>query len=1308
MAQEAIRLDRPERQQNRTELTLGQIGEQWRYQPRGEAFTQALLSFLRSVDSPETLKTYAAAVLQLFAWYWQKHGRLVTPDRITRGDAAEYNRYLRTRSEYLTRFWLERDPERRRDLMIYDFVDNNPGTSLDQIANYLGVYASDRRQQLADRLACLVKRRTLNRSPTVAEYREQHGGQVVMPPDDVYRYTLPTVQTPPGPERASNIAKNLSALSSFWSYMIRSGENLPGATEPLLRHNIWIDPVKQARSQAPSFQEASRQASKPNLELVLRLLSTTFTRTHGRQADEAARAAFFGRSLPGRRMVAPSFKDVRDRALLLTMAQTGLRANEIKRLRRGDISGDPPRMTIIGKRGKKRVIMVPPPALAALRDLSAKLRSMEEQQARYGKSTRASRLLESESPLFPAISYWGANSGQREAGLTRPGISLLLDRRAKQAGIDPSSPDFRRVHPHGLRSFFVTYALDTGTPIHRVQAIAGHASIATTGRYAEEREPEKLVADVFVGPRTAPQRPLEAPQRPVSVEAARLRAEAWEPSRRAIEPPEPPPPKPSPQRAAEKPQEAEELRMRIVPRREEQPPRALAEAPGEPGKKVPAIAPPSVDEMRTQVDELADKIARWRRKPITEREKKTLKKCFGISDDALRNLCVIYDVHWGEIGNRQVLVSTGGGRASAESRSMSRQESSESYEPNQPEGDEDELEDEEGEEFAEEEWEDEGEFDPMAALAEVDERGMERIAEIARSASSDLYAEAGTDRLNRIYSGKDSGLNWWTGTQGSLKPEMPVMSSMQVGPCSPDDQNMICSGLVKLWKKWFQDSPTKSEALVRWLGEALDTAAQLENETQRRGGQWIPPDAPWPLSKHEGRRRQPKPRLTFREHLPQEVVAWFEARAGSYRVSTGDPASWQRKTEKPKVIGELPPDWFTESDPIYDLPLVERRALIDWILALSGQMPIDTEPRFETPWGGMASRRDIAEVLAAICQFDQTIDALRDSAEFGPQFTASLFQKDSVDDMPFSVRRTFQESQRAAREAMSSATYGRVPDFDLYGLIKKRVKGGAEILEEAKATPRVATKARLPETVQVPPSRVVEPSEEEAEAEAEALEEEASQKKRQRQRFAPNPKRRDTWAMGIVRKFFGPEAAKDDALKLVAKCGDVPLFSFRDLFRVRGETIVHEPDFKRRFAEQFGAHSECVARRIARQLWEIKQGRATPKEAVTKPQHMVTLVEIMRTFKVPCSEAQAYELRQMVPWLERPEGIYEEHAKVRMASGSERDELSEAELQERELAEEYQEAIEGAMRAEVFGKKYEQNPKEVVLPTPIHLMMSLL
>jgi hypothetical protein len=439
--------------------------------------------------------------------------------------------------------------------------------------------------------------------------------------------------------------------------------------------------------------------------------------------------------------------------------------------------------------------------------------------------------------------------------------------------------------------------------------------------------------------------------------------------------------------------------------------------------------------------------------------------------------------------------------------------------------------------------------------------------------------------------------------------------------------------------------------------------------------------------------------------LSQEVVAWFRARAHSYRVTSGTPEDWEKKTSKPKVIGEMPPDWYGEDDPVRSLPLVDRRELIDWILALSGQMPIDIEPRFEMPSGGMTSRRDIARVLVAICQFDKSVDAFRDSEEFGPQFTASLFQKKSVDELPVNVRLTFQELQRRARTAVAEATNGRVSDFDLFTLIKRRVKGGKEILEEASGKPRAVTPMRLAEDLPMPlvPSRV-ESTEAEAEAAAEA---ETEISKPRVLRFEQNPKRRDSWAMRLVKKLFGEEAAKDEALKLVAKCGNVPLVGFSDLFRVSGETIVHTPEFKRAFAEQFGSHSECVARRIARHMWEIKQGRATPKEAVTKPQHMVTLVEVMRTFKVPCSDAQTMELRHLVPWLDRPEGIYQEYAKVRTSSGAERDELSEAELQERELADEYQEAIEGAMRVEMFGRGYESNPAQLLLPTPIHLTLAI-
>ena len=1228
---------------NRTELTLSQIGREWRLQPRGDAFTQALLSFFRSF-SGHTLQSYSFSILELFGWLWRRDRRVPTPDRITRGDAAEFANWLRSREHGLTKWWLEHDPERRFDLQIYEVVARNPGINIEGISRALGAYTPNIRSRLAKRLACLVKRRTLSRTPTVAEYRRQHGDQVIRPPEEVFKYTIATVATPAGAERASTAMVRLSALSSLWMFMIQSGENVPGATEPLLKHNIWTAPLKQAQAQAPSHQRAARQAKRTTLDLFFQLLATTYKRTHGERAAVAARAAFMGETVP-RALLPPSYKDVRDRALLLFMAQAGVRSHEIKTLRRGAVVGDPPIVTIIGKRGKKRSIQVPAPALSALRELSAKLRLMARQQARHGQSGRAERLLSPNAPLFPAVAYWGANSGQSEGGLTRPGIAMMLRRRAESAGIDPESPLFQRVHPHGLRALFITHALNTGTPIHRVKEIVGHASIATTGRYAEERAPELLVADVFRPPAARPVAPPVA--RP-----ERLTAETWQPERQPIRPAAPPRPRPPAPRPPPRPvrRPAPELVKRRELEREFEQIAPIREQPPPVREQMPPIAPPSPAEARESLGALVESVARWRGKPITEREEQTLQKCLGIGDEALRNLCVIYDIHWGESKNRQVLVSTGGGRASA----LRRARRGGVFEPNVYE------------EFEEEEFEEEDEFeegipafDPQAALAEVDTLGMQRIAEIARAGQADLFAEAGTDKLNRIYSGKDSGLSWWTGTQGNLKPEMPVMSPDQIGMCTPAEQEAICAELVKLWKRWFDESPTKAESLVRWLGEALDTAAQMEGEVRRRDAVWVPPLAPWLETRFQGTRRAPQPRMVFRQHLDEEVVAWFKARAGQYRVSSGDPTTWRKKTAKPKVIGDMAPEWFFDDDPIEALGESERSELLDWLMALTDQPLRDRAGRFAAESGVFkASRVDVGEFVRALCMFDRQIDVLRDTRkreqrDFGRSATPGPFWRYlTVDEFPVSVRRDFQTLQSEARQAVLRGTGGRVTDFDAFNAIKRRVKG---------------------------------------------REEEGESKSRHR---AP-------WYLSLVRKYFGRQAAQDEAIKLIARCGNVPLAEFRELFRVRGNTIEHDPSYKRAFAETFRVHSECVARRIARQMWEIKQGRATPKEAVTKPQHMVTLVEVMRTFKVPCTERQEQELRRLVPFSDQPEGVYQHWAKVRTAAGAERDELSEAELQERELTEQFEEQIMGQLRAEQFGE-FEPNPRRARMPTPVHLMMALL
>jgi site-specific recombinase XerD len=69
--------------------------------------------------------------------------------------------------------------------------------------------------------------------------------------------------------------------------------------------------------------------------------------------------------------------------------------------------------------------------------------------------------------------------------MTPGAVYLVLDRLAKQAGIDPFSP-------HDLRRTFVSQLLERGADLALIQKLAGHAQISTTSKY--DRRDEKALA----------------------------------------------------------------------------------------------------------------------------------------------------------------------------------------------------------------------------------------------------------------------------------------------------------------------------------------------------------------------------------------------------------------------------------------------------------------------------------------------------------------------------------------------------------------------------------------------------------------------------------------------------------------------------------------------------------------------------------------------------------------------------------------------------------------------------------------------
>jgi integrase/recombinase XerD len=146
---------------------------------------------------------------------------------------------------------------------------------------------------------------------------------------------------------------------------------------------------------------------------------------------------------------------LRDRAILELLYGAGLRISELTGLDVDDVELEDGSVRVLGKGGKERDV---PVGRYAREAVSAYLT-----RARPGFATPRSR-----AALF---------LNQRGGRLTRQGVSLLLARHVRAAGIR------RRVTPHTLRHSFATHLLEGGADVRVVQELLGHASVATTQIY---------------------------------------------------------------------------------------------------------------------------------------------------------------------------------------------------------------------------------------------------------------------------------------------------------------------------------------------------------------------------------------------------------------------------------------------------------------------------------------------------------------------------------------------------------------------------------------------------------------------------------------------------------------------------------------------------------------------------------------------------------------------------------------------------------------------------------------------------------
>ncbi|HSP43266.1 MAG TPA: tyrosine recombinase XerC [Luteolibacter sp.] len=145
----------------------------------------------------------------------------------------------------------------------------------------------------------------------------------------------------------------------------------------------------------------------------------------------------------------PPWLPVRDAAILELFYSCGLRISELLALDVKDVDFLGETVKVRGKGAKERIVPVGGPAVNAIQ--------------RYRREAAVTS-----GPLFLS---------KRRTRITQQAVDLLLRKYIKHSGIPFA------ISPHKLRHCFATHLLDAGADLRSVQAMLGHASLATTQIY---------------------------------------------------------------------------------------------------------------------------------------------------------------------------------------------------------------------------------------------------------------------------------------------------------------------------------------------------------------------------------------------------------------------------------------------------------------------------------------------------------------------------------------------------------------------------------------------------------------------------------------------------------------------------------------------------------------------------------------------------------------------------------------------------------------------------------------------------------
>lgn len=174
--------------------------------------------------------------------------------------------------------------------------------------------------------------------------------------------------------------------------------------------------------------------------------------------------------------------DLRDFAMFSLGFRTGLRRESLARLRLEDIQGR--KFTVVIKGGRIHELFSDDKVIAAMRPWIVFLK---RQGIKTGHVFRS---------LRPSIRPPGVVVGDR---LHPSSINAIMSQRCAQAGI--------KMHPHIMRHSCISWLLDAGASVFRVQQLTGHRDPASIQEYAHDtRAASEPVGELLPSLTTSAQR----------------------------------------------------------------------------------------------------------------------------------------------------------------------------------------------------------------------------------------------------------------------------------------------------------------------------------------------------------------------------------------------------------------------------------------------------------------------------------------------------------------------------------------------------------------------------------------------------------------------------------------------------------------------------------------------------------------------------------------------------------------------------------------------------------------------------------